>query len=92
MKKNERYTGEPIAMKDIPSGIATYINAHFNNDMVLGIAKQSFNNTVLYVLDIDHNGILHHVKFDVEGNFVSEKNEITAETEQEHFTSVGSGD
>lgn len=92
MRSNEKYSGETIDMKDIPAGIATYITTHFNNDMVLGIVRQMFNNTVLYILDIDHNGILYHLKFDVEGNFISEKNEVTAETAQEHFTTVGSGD
>lgn len=92
MKNNEKYSGETVAMKDIPAGIATYIHTHFNNDMVLGIVRQMFNNTVLYILDIDHNGMLHHLKFDIEGNYISERNEVTPETEQEHFTTVSSGD
>jgi hypothetical protein len=88
MTRSETYSGETIAMKDIPAGIASYINIHFKNDIVLGIVRQMFNNTVLYILDIDHKGTLHHLMFDLEGNFVSGKNKVTAEREQEHFSSI----
>ena len=90
MAMSVKYTWETVPMKDVPAGIRVYLDKHFNDDVVFGIVKKEENNAVFYVIDVDHNGMLHHIKFDSEGIFVSEKIEVTAETDEEHFVTVGS--
>ncbi len=87
-----KYTWKTIPMKDVPEAINSYLTKHFNDDVVFGIVKKEENNAVFYVIDVDHNGIMHHIKFDHEGNFVDEKVEITGESSEEHFVTVGGGD
>jgi len=91
MVKNKKYTWKTVPMKDIPQGIRTYLDKRFNSDVVFGIVKEEHENNAFYVIDVDHNGMLHHLKFDQSGNFVSEKIEVTAESDGEHFTTVGGG-
>jgi hypothetical protein len=92
MSNSIKYTSETISMNEIPAAIKTYLDQHFKDDVVFGIVKAGDDNNPHYVIDVDHNGIYHHLKFDKTGNFVTEKNEITPETDEEHFTTIGGGD
>ncbi len=92
MAKNIKYTWKTVPMNNVPEAIRTYLDKHFNSDVVFGIVKEEENKTLFYVIDVDHNGLYHHLKFDNAGNFVSEKVEATSESDEEHFTTVGTGD
>ncbi len=91
MSNSIKYTSETIPMNEIPAAIRTYLNEHFKDDIVTGIVKAGDDNNPHYVIDVDHNGFYHHLKFDKDGNFITEKVEITGESAEEHFTTVGGG-
>lgn len=92
MAQSVKYTWETLPLKDVPVAIQEYLNKNFNNDVVFGIARKEENTATFYVIDVDHNGLIHHIKFDHLGTFVSEKIEETGEPPEEHFVTLGGGD
>lgn len=93
MTQSTKYTWKTIPIKNVPNSIAAYLNKHFSQDIVFGIVKEKDkeNNTV-YIIDVEHFGIIHHLQFDSAGNFISEKNEVGSENNGEQFNTTGSGD
>lgn len=89
MDKNKKITTEAISIKDVPQAIELYLNKHFSGDVVFGIVEAVQNDKPVYVVNVDHNGLIHHLKFDHEGNFVVEKIEETGEPPAEHFITIG---
>jgi hypothetical protein len=89
MDKSNKYTTEAISIKEVPSAAEHYLNKHFSGDVVLAVVKGEQNSKPVYIINVDHNGLVHHLKFDHEGNFVIEKIEETGEPPAEHFITIG---
>jgi hypothetical protein len=89
MTQNTKYTWETIPVKDVPKSIAAYLDKHFSQDIVFGMVKEKDKeNTTVYLFDVEHFGMMHHLQFDSAGNFVSEKIEVIPESSD----TVGNGD
>jgi hypothetical protein len=89
MDENKKISTEPISIKDVPQAVELYLNKNFSGDVIFGIVQGEQNNLPIYVVNVDHNGLIHHLKFDHEGNFVVEKIEETGEPPAEHFNTIG---
>lgn len=60
----------------VPEKLSQYLKEHFGNSFTSGIKKiKDKNGKYIYLADISHEDVLHHLKFNEHGGIISKQHE-----------------